>query len=95
MLATILFWVGIAPDPSRVGAVVGSKGVALAAVEVLKIVQAVATLSVLMGHRQVTDLHLVNLARRHAAQLATFDRTLSTWLAPADRAMVVQIPVGA
>lgn len=28
-------------------------------------------------HRQVTDLHLLALARRHGARLATFDRALS------------------
>ncbi len=48
--------------------------------------------SVLMGHQQVTDLHLVNLAAAHSATLATFDTALPTWLAPADRRHVVVIP---
>ena len=42
-------------------------------------------LNVLMGHQQVTDLHLVNLAASHGAVLATFDAALPQWLAPADR----------
>lgn len=41
--------------------------------------------TVLAGHRQVTDLHLVNLAARHGAVLATFDAALLPTLAPADR----------
>lgn len=49
--------------------------------------------SVIMGHQQVTDLHLVNLAARHSALLATFDVALSTSLAPTDRRHVVRIPV--
>ena len=48
--------------------------------------------SVLMGHQQVTDLHLVNLAAAHGATLATFDAALPTWLAPADRHHVLVIP---
>ena len=48
--------------------------------------------SVLVGHQQVTDLHLVNLAARHGGVLATFDATLPTWLAPADRRHVILIP---
>ncbi len=43
---------------------------------------------VLGGRRQVTDLHLVNLAARSGAVLATFDAALPTWLAPADRGHV-------
>jgi toxin-antitoxin system PIN domain toxin len=49
--------------------------------------------SVLMGHQQVTDLHLVNLAARHGARLATLDAELPTWLAPADRHHVVVVAV--
>lgn len=52
---------------------------------------AIAT-AVLVGHRQVTDLHLVNLVAREGLRLATFDRALTKWLAPADRHWVVQIP---
>ena len=48
--------------------------------------------SVLMGHQQVTDLHLVNLAAAHGATLATFDAALTTWLTPADRHHVLVIP---
>lgn len=40
---------------------------------------------VLTGRRQVTDLHLVDLAARAGAVLATFDAALPTWLAPPDR----------
>ena len=47
--------------------------------------------TVLMGHQQVTDLHLVNLAATTGAQLATFDAALPTWLAPSDRCHVVVI----
>lgn len=48
--------------------------------------------TVLLGHNQVTDLHLVNLAARHGLQLATFDARLATWLAPADRRHVTVVP---
>ncbi len=37
----------------------------------------------LVGHRQVTDAHLVGLARRHAATVVTLDRALQQ-LAPDD-----------
>lgn len=47
---------------------------------------------VLMGHQQVTDLWLVNLAARHSAALATFDAWLPRWLAPQDGRHVVVIP---
>lgn len=47
---------------------------------------------VLVGHRQLTDLHLVNLARHRGLRLATFDRALPEWLAPADRELVQLIP---
>lgn len=48
--------------------------------------------SVLMGHQQVPDLALVNLATRHDAVLATFDSALQLWLAPADRHHIQLIP---
>lgn len=48
--------------------------------------------TVLMGHQQVTDLWLVNLAARHSLVLATFDAAIPTWLAPADRRHVHVIP---
>lgn len=47
---------------------------------------------VLTGHQQVTDLHLVNLARNHRRRLATFDRALPGWLTPDDRAWVHVVP---
>ncbi len=50
-------------------------------------------LSVLMGHQQVTDLHLVNVVAASEARLATFDSAIPTWLAPGDRRHVVVIPV--
>ncbi len=52
----------------------------------------VVDLQVLMGHQQVTDLHLVNLAAATDARLATFDAAIPTWLAPRDRRHVVVIP---
>lgn len=49
-------------------------------------------LSCLAGHRQVTDLHLVDLAARHGARLATLDTRLAPTLAPGDRRHVFVIP---
>ncbi|WP_454293902.1 TA system VapC family ribonuclease toxin [Salana multivorans] len=46
-------------------------------------------LSVLVGRRQVTDLHLVDVAARNGARLATFDAGLASTLVPADRQHVV------
>ncbi|MDR0593985.1 MAG: PIN domain-containing protein [Bifidobacteriaceae bacterium] len=42
----------------------------------------------LMGHRQVTDLHLVNLAARNGAVLATFDARIEAALSESDAALV-------
>lgn len=42
-------------------------------------------LRVLGGRRQVTDLHLVDLAARSGCVLATLDAGLPEWLAPNDR----------
>lgn len=42
----------------------------------------------LAGHRQVTDLHLVNLAAHHSATLVTFDRAISQALVPQDQRFV-------
>jgi hypothetical protein len=36
----------------------------------------------------VPDLHLLNLAARHSAQLVTFDAKITPTLAPADRGLV-------
>ncbi|WP_300681578.1 TA system VapC family ribonuclease toxin [Nocardioides sp.] len=50
-------------------------------------------LSVLVGFRQVTDLHLVEVAARHGAVLATFDAGIVPVLAPRDRCHVVVLPI--
>jgi uncharacterized protein len=47
----------------------------------------------MVGHRQVTDAHLLALARRHGARLATFDRAV-TALAGQDAGTVVLVPAG-
>ena len=39
----------------------------------------------LVGHRQVTDLHLLGLALRHSAKLATLDKGVGAML-PSDKA---------
>lgn len=44
-----------------------------------------------LGHRQVTDAHLVTLALRNAGRLVTFDRGVPD-LAPDDEAVVELIP---
>lgn len=45
----------------------------------------------LVSHRLVTDAHLLALARRHGARLATFDRGIAT-MAGTDRTGVDLIP---
>lgn len=47
----------------------------------------------LVGHRQVTDFHLVNLAVRAGVRFATFDAKIAGALDPADRNRVVIVPV--
>lgn len=47
----------------------------------------------LVGYRQVTDFHLVNLAAAHGLTFATFDAKLQRSLADADRRHVHMIPV--
>ena len=47
----------------------------------------------LVGHKQVTDFHLVDLASRHGAVLATLDSRLLAVLAPAVRRCVELVPV--
>lgn len=42
--------------------------------------EAVIPVTALTGHRQVTDLHLVNLAVAHSARLVTFDRRIASTL---------------
>ncbi|MEE4024097.1 TA system VapC family ribonuclease toxin [Gordonia sp. PKS22-38] len=49
-------------------------------------------LSGLVGFRQVTDLHLVNLAARHSARLVTFDAKIAPVLASADQRLVCTLP---
>lgn len=44
------------------------------------------------GHKQVTDMHLVNLVARHAGQLITFDTKIRPVLKPADQALVRLLP---
>lgn len=51
------------------------------------------TLTSMVGHRQVTDYHLVNLAVRAGIRLATFDAGLALSLDPADRPAVELVPV--
>lgn len=53
---------------------------------------AVIDISVLTGHQQVTDLHLVNLAAVSGVRLATFDAAIPASLAPADRGHVEVLP---
>ena len=45
----------------------------------------------IVGHRQVTDAHLLALARRHGARLATFDHALTAMAGDA-AADVVLVP---
>jgi toxin-antitoxin system PIN domain toxin len=47
----------------------------------------------LIGHRQVTDFHLVNLAATAGAVLATFDSGIRAALLGRDQDLVVLIPV--
>ena len=47
----------------------------------------------LVGHKQVTDFHIVNLVASSNAVLATFDRRIREALAPEDRDYVEIIPV--
>lgn len=45
----------------------------------------------LVGHQQVTDLHLVNLAREHGMTLATFDARIGKALVSSDHALVALV----
>ncbi len=56
-----------------------------------RLTEAGIDLSGLMGHRQVTDLHLVNLAARHELVLATLDTRILKALVPADQESVTLI----
>ncbi len=57
---------------------------------------ATPTISVarLVTSRQVTDVHLVNLAAASGAVLATLDRGIARMLEPADRERVLVVPIG-
>jgi uncharacterized protein len=46
----------------------------------------------IVGHRQVTDAHLLALARRHEARLATLDRAVTALAGEGDSAVVL-VPV--
>lgn len=46
-----------------------------------------------VGHRQVTDVHLVALAVRHGGRLATLDRSIADAVHPDHRSAIVQVPV--
>lgn len=56
-----------------------------------RLTEAQIDLSGLMGHRQVTDLHLVELAARHGLVLATLDTRISSALISADQTWVTLI----
>ncbi|MGB4779092.1 TA system VapC family ribonuclease toxin [Microbacterium sp.] len=51
------------------------------------------TLTSLMGFRQVTDFHLLNLAVRAGLSLATFDARFARALTEEDRAHLTLVPV--
>ncbi|MGV9669216.1 TA system VapC family ribonuclease toxin [Gordonia sp. NPDC003504] len=53
--------------------------------------QAAVDLSGLAGFRQVTDLHLVNLAARHSGRLITFDAKIARVLTPSDQQSVLTL----
>jgi toxin-antitoxin system PIN domain toxin len=46
-----------------------------------------------VGHRQITDVHLAALAARHAGRLATLDEGIRDALHPKDRELVSLVPV--
>lgn len=48
--------------------------------------------AVVVGHRQVTDVHLVAVAAHHGGRLATLDRRVSEALHPDDRPLVTLVP---
>lgn len=52
------------------------------------LVEAHVSVTVLAGHRQVTDLHLLNLVAAHGGRLVTFDRAIERALIPADHHLV-------
>jgi toxin-antitoxin system PIN domain toxin len=48
--------------------------------------------SALRGHRQVTDAHLLSLARRHGGRLATLDHAVAALAGPDAAAVVTLVP---
>ena len=50
-------------------------------------------LTALVGYRQVTDFHLINLAATHECRFATFDAKVTRSLTEADRHHAVLVPV--
>lgn len=54
---------------------------------------ALRTNALVVGHRQVTDVHLAAIAARHGGRLATLDRGVAEALHPDDRALVTLVPV--
>lgn len=55
-------------------------------------VASIVSLERLTSSRDVTDVHLADLAARHGAVLATLDRGIPELLAPAERHHVLVIP---
>ncbi|MEA5455441.1 hypothetical protein SPF06_11975 [Sinomonas sp. JGH33] len=51
----------------------------------------VISLEAMAGHRQVTDLHLVNLAVAHSARLVTFDKRIAGTLTGASAEAVLAL----
>lgn len=47
-----------------------------------------------VGHRQVTDVHLAALATHHRARLATLDLGVGEALHPDDRGVIALVPAG-
>lgn len=48
---------------------------------------------IIASHRQVTDLHLLDLAARHGGVLTTFDASLSAIISPLDRQLLEVLPI--
>lgn len=55
------------------------------------LVRPVIGLAALFGHKQVTDLHLVNLAVSHGGRLVTFDQKIAATLTGSDNQGVLTL----
>ena len=55
--------------------------------------EAVTDVDVIASHRHMTDLHLLDLAARKGAVLATFDASLAAIVSPRDREHLEVLPV--